>query len=88
MTITSKAKAGFHSCLDDLYRRGSRLIEESVENGVTSMRAHVEVDTIVGFSCLDVALDLKTRYKDVCDVQIAGEFDCLILSSSLSQPNL
>jgi len=79
MTITSKAKAGFPSHLDDLYRRGLRLIEESVENGVTSMRAHVEVDTIVGFSCLDVALDLKARYKDVCDVQIAGAFNCSFL---------
>ncbi|KAJ3564567.1 hypothetical protein NP233_g8212 [Leucocoprinus birnbaumii] len=71
MTITAKAKAGFPSSLDDLQQRGSRLIEDSVENGVTSMRAHVEVDTVVGFSCLDVALDLKSRYKDVCDVQIA-----------------
>jgi len=79
MAITSKAKTGFPSRLDDLYRRGSRLIEESVEHGVTSMRAHVEVDTIVGFSCLDVALDLKARYKDVCDVQIAGAFDCSLL---------
>ncbi|KAF5360476.1 hypothetical protein D9756_004727 [Leucocoprinus leucothites] len=71
MNITAKAKAGFPLSLEDLYQRGSRLIEESVENGVTSMRAHVEVDTVVGFSCLDVALDLKSRYKDICDVQIA-----------------
>jgi hypothetical protein len=72
MSITLKAKEAFPSRLDDLYNRGARLVEESVENGVTSMRAHVEVDTIVGFSCLDVALDLKSRYKDICDVQIAG----------------
>ncbi|KXN88246.1 Cytosine deaminase [Leucoagaricus sp. SymC.cos] len=71
MDITSKAKEGFPSNIDDLYQRGARLIEESVENGVTSMRAHVEVDSIVGFSCLDVALDLQSRYQDICDVQIA-----------------
>ncbi|KAF9454709.1 hypothetical protein P691DRAFT_716456 [Macrolepiota fuliginosa MF-IS2] len=71
MTVTAKAKEKFPMNTDDLYQRGARLIEESVENGVTSMRAHVEVDAIVGFSCLDVASKLKAQYKDICDVQIA-----------------
>lgn len=72
MNVTAKAKRDFPKNTDDLYRRGARLIEESVENGVTSMRAHVEVDGIVGFSCLDVAIKLKAQYKEICDVQIAG----------------
>lgn len=81
MAVTAKVKAGFPTDVGDLYQRGARLIEESVENGVTSMRAHVEVDAIVGFSCLDVASKLKARYRDVCDVQIAGG-SALILHSS------
>lgn len=76
MLVTAKAKESFQTNKDDLRCRGTRLIEESVENGVTSMRAHVEVDTIVGFSCLEVALELKARYKDICDVQIAGPVSC------------
>ncbi|KNZ80975.1 Cytosine deaminase [Termitomyces sp. J132] len=35
------------------------------------MRAHVEVDKIVGFSCLDVAQALQRKFEKVCDVQIA-----------------
>ncbi|KAG6841980.1 hypothetical protein C0991_004471 [Blastosporella zonata] len=57
------AKAGFSLDLDDLYARGARLIRESVQCGVTSMRAHVEVDTIVGFSCLDVAQALSKEFR-------------------------
>jgi cytosine/adenosine deaminase-related metal-dependent hydrolase len=76
MTITGKAKVSFPLDLDDLYRRGARLIRESVECGVTSMRAHVEVDAIVGFACLDVAEALRDKFKLICDVQIAGSPTC------------
>ncbi len=87
MLVTAKAKETFQTNKDDLRRRGVRLIEESLENGVTSMRAHVEVDTIVGFSCLEVALELKARYKDICDVQIAGPAYCfIIMTRSLTSP--
>ncbi|EKM79446.1 hypothetical protein AGABI1DRAFT_106927 [Agaricus bisporus var. burnettii JB137-S8] len=71
MAFTAKAKQSFPADLDDLYRRGAQLIEESVENGVTSMRAHVEVDEIVRFSCLEVAIKLKAQYEDICYIQIA-----------------
>lgn len=71
MEVTGKAKAAFALDLDDLYRRGARLIHESVECGVTSMRAHVEVDAIVGFACLDVAESLRDKFKMICEVQIA-----------------
>lgn len=74
MEFTAKAKQSFPADLDDLYRRGAQLIEESVENGVTSMRAHVEVDEIVRFSCLEVAIKLKAQYEDICYIQIAGVF--------------
>jgi cytosine/adenosine deaminase-related metal-dependent hydrolase len=72
MEVTGKAKAAFALDLDDLYRRGARLIRESVECGVTSMRAHVEVDSIVRFACLDVAESLRDKFKTICKVQIAG----------------
>ncbi|KDQ62409.1 hypothetical protein JAAARDRAFT_30317 [Jaapia argillacea MUCL 33604] len=71
LQVTSKAKACFRYYQDDLYARGSRLIRESVQCGVTSMRAHVEVDRTVDSTCLDVGLKLKYDFKDICDVQIA-----------------
>jgi cytosine/adenosine deaminase-related metal-dependent hydrolase len=78
MEVTGRAKVAFPFDLDDLYSRGARLIRESVECGVTSMRAHVEVDAIVGFACLDVAGALRDKFKMICKVQIAGR---LALSS-------
>ncbi|CCM03532.1 uncharacterized protein FIBRA_05666 [Fibroporia radiculosa] len=71
LKVTAQAKGNFPSALEDLYNRGSRLIVESVECGVTAMRAHVEVDETVHMSCLDVGLRLKKDYETICDVQIA-----------------
>ncbi|KAF8655478.1 hypothetical protein AX16_003036 [Volvariella volvacea WC 439] len=69
---TGRVKATFPLNTDDSYDRGARLIRESVECGVTFMRAHVEVDSIVGLSCLSVALALKKAFAVRCDLQIAG----------------
>ncbi|KAI4117282.1 MAG: hypothetical protein LQ345_002458 [Seirophora villosa] len=70
LALTSEAKARFAH--DDLERRGSWLVEESVAAGVTCMRAFVEVDSTVRFKCLDVGLMLKERYRDVCEIQICA----------------
>ncbi|KAF9013511.1 hypothetical protein BDQ17DRAFT_1297204 [Cyathus striatus] len=72
MQVTNKAKVDFARDINDLYKRGELVIRGSVECGVTAMRAHVEVDTLVQFSCIDIALKLQDAYKSVCDVQIAA----------------
>ncbi|KAF8073791.1 hypothetical protein FPV67DRAFT_1738326 [Lyophyllum atratum] len=82
-------KAAFPANLVDLYDRGARLIRESVECGVTSMRAHVEVDKLVGFSCLDVAQALRSRFQSICDVQIADadrRLDASLISVFAQEP--
>ncbi|KAK0188135.1 Metallo-dependent hydrolase [Armillaria mellea] len=71
MKVTARAKQGFRYDADDLLERGRRLTRNSIECGVTSMRAHVEVDSIVGLSCLTVALQLRNEFKVACNVQIA-----------------
>jgi cytosine/adenosine deaminase-related metal-dependent hydrolase len=71
--ITAKAKSQFLLDSDDLYKRGYRLIRESVECGVTSMRTHVEVDTSVKFTCLDVGLRLSKEWQGICEIQVSGE---------------
>lgn len=70
MDLTGKAKARFEDV--DLLRRGSRFIEESVEAGVTAMRAFVEADEVVEMKCVDAAVKLKERYRDACEVQICA----------------
>ncbi|KAL9025889.1 MAG: hypothetical protein Q9196_005367 [Gyalolechia fulgens] len=68
LSLTSQAKARFTE--DDLERRGRWLIEESIDAGVTCMRAFVEVDATVRFKCLDAGLRLKEQYRDACEIQI------------------
>ena len=36
------------------------------------MRAFVEVDTAVGFACLDMGLQLAKEWTQVCYIQIVG----------------
>jgi hypothetical protein len=68
LSNTSKAKARYD--LPDLSLRGAQLIAESVQAGVTSMRAFVEVDHIVGTKCIEAAVALKKRFENDCFVQI------------------
>ncbi|KZS92907.1 Metallo-dependent hydrolase [Sistotremastrum niveocremeum HHB9708] len=69
LQVTSQAKAKFTS--DDLLARGRRLIQESILFGVTCMRAHVEVDDIVQYQCLDAAVQLKREFANSCDILIS-----------------
>ncbi|OCL03083.1 cytosine deaminase protein-like protein [Glonium stellatum] len=70
MVLTSKAKSRFEE--EDLLRRGRQLIEESIQYGVTAMRAFVEVDGEVKFKCLESGLKLKQEFKDICEIQICA----------------
>ncbi|THH08891.1 hypothetical protein EW145_g2390 [Phellinidium pouzarii] len=71
LKVTSDVKATFKDNAEDLYARGNRLVHASVEAGVTSMRAHVEVDNIVNDACLKVGLKLRDKWTGICDIQIA-----------------
>lgn len=68
MELTGEAKKRFEH--DDLICRGVRLIEESVEAGVTAIRAFVEVDEVVKMKCVAAATELKERFSNVCEIQI------------------
>lgn len=72
--ITEAAKSRFINQKDDVYERGRRLVRESIECGVTAMRAFVDVDATVHLRCLNAAIRLKEEFKDSCDIQIAGRF--------------
>ncbi len=70
MSLTTKAKSTFAE--DDLLRRGRQLIEESIQYGVTAMRAFVEVDGVVGHKCLHAGLKLKHEFEQRCMLQICA----------------
>ena len=70
MALTAKAKAIFQE--DDLLRRGRWLIQESIDAGVTHIRAFVEVDSIVRFKCLEAGLKLKKEFEGRCHIQICA----------------
>ena len=74
LKATSEVKKTFVKHEDDLFKRGDRLIRESVLTGVTVMRAHVEVDSTVLHTCLQAGIKLKERWNDACDVQLCGKY--------------
>lgn len=87
LRVTNKAKAEFPKDVDNLYARATHLIRESVEAGVTAMRAFVEVDTTVGFACLDMGLQLAKEWAEVCHIQIvAFAQEALYESATSTEP--
>ena len=70
MSLTGSAKAQFEH--EDLLERGQRVIDESVEAGVTHMRAFVELDAGVGTKCLEAGTQLKRQTAGRCSVQICA----------------
>lgn len=67
---------------EDLLERGQRLLDESIEAGVTHVRAFVEVDAVVGRKCLDAGLELKKAVGRRCRVQICAFAQVPIFSAS------
>ncbi|KZT55016.1 Metallo-dependent hydrolase [Calocera cornea HHB12733] len=68
MKKTQDAKAEFEE--DDLLSRGRQLIRASISHGVTTMRAHVEVDPTVDLLCVDVGMQLKAEFHDSCAIRL------------------
>lgn len=85
MTLTSSAKKDFTR--EDLLERGQRLLDDSIEAGVTHARAFVEVDAVVGTKCLDAGLELKQRVESNCRVQICAFAQVPIFSGSEGDEN-
>ena len=80
MTLTSQAKQNFTR--EDLLERGQRLLDESIEAGVTHVRAFVEVDAVVDTKCLDAGLELRESVARKCLVQLCAFAQVPIFSSS------
>lgn len=70
LRLTGAAKSRFTK--EDMLQRSEWLIAESVRAGVTHMRGFVEVDAGVKKLALDVAKELKEKWKGVVDLQICA----------------
>ena len=82
---TTKAKERYDP--SDLFLRGSQLIAESIQAGVTAMRAFVEIDHTVGTKCLETAIQLKKKFASSTHVQIVAFAQDPISSGPHAQAN-
>ncbi|KIV94880.1 hypothetical protein PV10_02601 [Exophiala mesophila] len=68
LSFTGQAKGRYTP--EDLYLRGSQLLATSLAQGVTAVRAFVEVDHVTQLQCLTTAIALKAAFSKHVHVQI------------------
>ena len=68
--LTGAVKRGFTA--EDIAARARRVLDMAVAAGTTTMRAHVEVDPIVGLMGMEVMQTLKREYAPAVDLQLCA----------------
>ena len=68
--LTGAAKRDFTA--DDIGARARRVLDLAVAAGTMAMRAHVEVDPIVGLMGMEAMLSLKREYAPAIDLQLSA----------------
>jgi cytosine deaminase len=58
--------------LDDISARARRVLDLAVAAGTTAMRAHVEVDPIVGLTGMQALLAMKAEYAPALELQLCA----------------
>lgn len=85
LSNTSEAKRRYTP--DDLYLRGSQLLATSYQQGVTSLRAFVEIDHVTSTAALEVAIRLKNDFLHLVEVQICAFAQDPIFSGDYGETN-
>lgn len=70
MRITAELKRQF--TWDEMWERASLVAHRFARNGTTTLRAHTDVDPIVGTLGIQVLLDLKKRMAQEIDLQVVA----------------
>jgi cytosine/creatinine deaminase len=70
IAITGRLKASFTR--DDVRARSIQVLEMAIANGTTFIRAHPDVDPIVGLLGVDVLLELRQEFRQYVDLQIVA----------------
>ncbi len=68
--LTGRAKRAFTA--EDIQARARQALELAVAAGTTALRAHVEVDPIVGLAGIEAVLPLKREYASALDLQVCA----------------
>jgi cytosine deaminase len=68
--LTGQAKRSF--TVGDIAARARRVLDLAVPAGTTAMRAHVEVDPIVGLAGMEAMQALKREYAPAVDIQLCA----------------
>jgi cytosine deaminase len=68
--VTADAKR--HFTVDDIRARARRALDLAVRAGTTALRAHVEVDPIVGLAGMEAVLPLREEYRNAVDIQVCA----------------
>ncbi|MFC9894759.1 amidohydrolase family protein [Nocardia sp. NPDC127579] len=70
IAVTAELKAGF--TVAAIRERARRVLDLAIGNGTTVIRAHPDVDPIVGLRGVDALLELREEYRDRIDIQIVA----------------
>ncbi|MEV4205117.1 amidohydrolase family protein [Nocardia salmonicida] len=68
--VTGELKRGFTA--DGVRDRARRVLDQAITHGTTALRAHPDVDPIVGLLGVEVLLGLREEYRDLIDLQIVA----------------
>lgn len=85
LTLTTQAKSTFTEA--DLHRRSEWLLSESLLNGVTALRAFIEIDATVHHKCLTTAIHLKHSWRNHCHIQLVAFAQDPLFSGPNAQTN-
>ncbi|KNG84660.1 zinc metallopeptidase [Aspergillus nomiae NRRL 13137] len=85
LSLTTQAKSTFTE--PDLHRRGEWLLSESLLNGVTALRAFIEIDTTVQHKCLTTGIQLKHSWRNHCHIQLVAFAQDPLFSGPHAQAN-
>ena len=69
MTESDKMKGDF--TVDDVRQRSVRLAQMCLAHGTTSLRSHVDIDTVVGLVGMEGVLAAKEECRGLMDIQIS-----------------
>ncbi|MCX4093260.1 amidohydrolase family protein [Nocardia sp. alder85J] len=70
IAVTGELKRGFTRAA--VLDRARQLLDLAIGNGTTVIRAHPDVDPIVGTLGVNVLLELREQYRDLLDLQIVA----------------
>ncbi|WP_248703292.1 amidohydrolase family protein [Curtobacterium sp. MWU13-2055] len=70
IAVTGELKRGFTH--DSVRDRARTLLDQAIANGTTLVRAHPDVDPVVGLTGVEVLLALRDEYRDALDLQIVA----------------